>query len=204
MSDENDKDDAPLVFLGVDIETTGSSFVPNIKTIQLGAFDPKTRDIFREDVGWGEGVFIMDPEATAVHGISRERILAAPSARNIDEQLYAWLTEHGAKPRRVIPIGFNVGAFDMPFVRRDFPKSATLFSYRTADLNAICFALGAAHEVDWRRFKTVAKSYAKACASGLVPDLKEHDAAYDAVEAWFCYEYLVGLVRNLKGLKELL
>jgi hypothetical protein len=183
-----------LRLLGLDIETTGSEFRPEIKTIQIGVYDPVTGDLFRGDVGWPDGSFVMVPEATAIHHFTYERIVAAPSARIVDESLTAWLTDHGVVAKRGIAIGFNVGAFDMPFVRRDLPLSGQHFSYRAVDLNAICFALAEARGVDWQRIKKNAVGVARAELLKSYPQLGPHDAGWDSVEAVLCYRYLVQLI----------
>jgi DNA polymerase III epsilon subunit-like protein len=188
----NDK----LRLLGLDIETTGSDFKPDIKTIQIGVFDPKTKRLFRMDVGWPDGTFTMVPEATAVHNIPKERILAASYAATVDYALLEFLTSLGVGAKQGIAVGFNVGSFDMTFVRRDLPNSASLFSYRTIDLNAVCFAIGEATGIDWKRIKDVAVADAKARLRVLVPDLKAHDAGYDAMEAVLVFEFLTTSIRE--------
>lgn len=182
-------------FLGVDIETTGSDFTDRIKTIQIGVFDTETGDLFRSDIGWPEGLFDMVPEATAIHGFTIGRILKAPSAHEVDEHLSRWMAEHGVTEKRGVAIGFNVGGFDLPFVRRDLPEASRRLSYRSADLNAICFALAAAKGLSWMSVKETVKKEARLEAS-IRTTLQPHDAAYDAMEAVYAYRCLV---RWMKG-----
>jgi len=189
----------PVRFLGADIETSGSDFVDRIKTIQIGVYDLVTGDLFRSDIGWPDGSFDMVPEAMAVTGFTQERILGAPSAASVDNRLLQWLDEHNVKVKRGITIGFNVGIFDMPFIRRDLPLSAERLSYRCIDLNAVCFALADSMNVSWMSVKEKAK---KAARRQMTYDgspfnhLQPHDGGYDAGEAAFAYKFLVVWMRG--------
>ena len=65
-----------------------------------------------------EAVALADPKAMEVHGIPESEIHAAPRAAEVDSRLHDWCLEHGASEdkRALIAVGWNVGAFDMPFV----------------------------------------------------------------------------------------
>ena len=189
-----------LRILGVDIETCASAFVLRNKLVQIGVFDSETRQLFRMDVGWKDDEFDTDLEVVEkVHHISRERTLASPPASTVDATLIAFLDKLGVGPKRGIAVGFNVAGFDMNFVRRDLPFSAARFSYRTIDLNAICFAIGKATGVPWERIKKVAVQAAKEELAMMVPDLKAHDAGWDAMCAVLVFEFLAHSIREKKG-----
>lgn len=184
-----------LHYLGCDIETTGSEFKFEHKTIQIGVYDPKTQTLFREYVGWNEGTFEMEPEATAVHKIPREMILAARPASEVDTMLLNWLVSRGVRAKRGIIVGFNVGVFDMPFVRRDLPTASRHISYRCVDLNAILMSMAVATGVSWLKLKEKAKAYARSVLATEMPDLTQHDAGYDAREAILCWQWCVAQLR---------
>jgi DNA polymerase III epsilon subunit-like protein len=189
----------PVRFLGCDIETTGSDFTDRIKTINIGVYDLLTGDLFRSDIGWPEGSFDMVSEASAVHGITKERILSAPSALSVEMDLDRWLDAHGVGLKRGIAIGFNVGVFDMPFIRRDLPVAAARFSYRCIDLNAVCFALAESLDVSWMSVKEKAKKAARnqmVFTGSPVSQLKPHDGGWDAMEAALAYKFLVVWMRG--------
>jgi hypothetical protein len=134
--------------------------------------------------------------AEGVHGFSQAEIAAAMPATEADDLLAAWLIEHGADPKRrgqSIPVGFNVGAFDMPHVAAVLPKTSALFSRRTVDLNALCFTLegfafdGEEQTMDW--WILLSKFYATRTIATLLADTgtQAHDAGYDALlhlHAW--------------------
>src|SRR5271155_3016324 len=127
----------PLVFMGLDIESTGSERPPTRQLIQIGVAS-QTGFVFTSDVGHPHGEFEFDPEARKVNGFTDERVEAGPRPLVVDERLTEWLRARDVKAKRGIAIGWNVGSFDMPFVRHYLPRSSKLFSYRTIDLNAVC------------------------------------------------------------------
>ena len=150
------------------------------------------------------GEFTWDARAAAVHGYTEEEILNAPTAQEVDNQLYSWMINHGATPKHkvAIAVGFNVGAFDLPHVALVLPKTMTLLSRRTADLNAICFALeGKEHNGStptWSGWKRIASIYAERTIATLPqePGSAAHDAGYDALLHLYAFHYLKAAINN--------
>ena len=133
----------------------------------------------------------------AVHGIPREAIVAAPRAPEVDERLYEWCLRHGGRvdKRKLVTVGWNVGAFDLPFVRQALPKTFTLLSRRSADLNAICFALGGAVTIGgsrpgWTGFRRMSKRHAEQALTKLGIEPAWHDAGYDALAGLLSFLWL--------------
>jgi DNA polymerase III epsilon subunit-like protein len=186
------------LFLGLDGEMSSSELSEGGKLIQIGIATEEGINIsYTMNPGecqWSEAAF-------EVHGITLESLQSAPSPAEIDEKLYEDLLLIGADPKRrskTIPVGFNVGAFDMPFVKDSLPKSFSLFSRRTVDLNALCFALD--HKVDggmpvnadtW-------KKRAKAYAIEQIGMENQHDAGWDAMMHYRCYEFLRNMIANTR------
>jgi hypothetical protein len=101
-----------------------------------------------------------------------------------------------------VAVGWNVGAFDMPFVRDALPMTCPLFSRRTADLNAVCFTLGGALHLGgstpkWSTWKRLAKEAAQSSllAAGVATDW--HDAGYDAVASLAAWNWLRDRIAGL-------
>jgi len=167
-------------FVGLDIETTGSDINSNHGLIQIGVdFGAGAR--FVSDVKPHVGAAIDWEEAMTVNKFTIERLEAAPDRLAVDLQLHTWLAKQGAEKRRLIPVGWNVAGFDMPFVRRYLPSAATMFSYRSVDLNAICFTMsGSKHPFEeWKRqAKKIAADAIAAEDDRFEPAW--HDALYDA------------------------
>ena len=141
----------------------------------------------------GEG-FAWSSRAEGVHGFTRDEVLAAPSAKDVDEALCTWLLEQGidADVRGgVIPVGFNVGAFDMPHLAVALPQAHAMFSRRTVDLNSVCFTIDGmvygGMPVSASGWKRMAKTYADRVLHAAGTVVNQHDAGYDALlhlHAW--------------------
>jgi hypothetical protein len=127
--------------IGLDGEMSDSEHVDGAVLVQIGvAFDATER--FSAILGWPEGSYFKTDRAMAVHGIHPELIAAADAPAEVDAQLEQWLLAHGAgsDKRALVSVGYNVGAFDLSFVRAYRPRTSQLFSRRVDDLNAFCLA----------------------------------------------------------------
>ena len=194
----------PNVFLGLDGEMSASDLARGGRLVQIGlAAGTAESDRFVEVIGWAEGEFAADPKAMAVHGIPAERILAAPRAAEVDERAFAFCLAHGgsAAHRTLIAVGWNVGAFDMPFVKDALPRTCSLFSRRTVDLNAVCFTLGGVLRLGgsspkWNTLKRLAKDAAQAALLAGGTATTWHDAGYDALASLLAWQWLRDRIRQ--------
>ena len=189
-----------LVLMGVDLETTMSDPPPRGRLLQIGVcfavVEPCKPMLsgakFVSDVGYPDfETMERSAEADKVHGITLERIGRAKSVWDVDRELSLFLLANGVGPKRAIAIGWNVGGFDMPFVRFYLPMSAQRFSYRTIDLNAVCMTVGTARSIPWKTLKDKSKAYAAEWIRSSYPEVGPHDAGYDAMEAVVCWRWLV-------------
>ena len=87
-------------------------------------------------------------------------------------------------------VGWNVGSFDVPFVRKHLPGVASVLSYQSADLNAACFIISEAQGISYKGLKARAKEYAAEMALKDGLDEAWHDAGYDALASLYAWEYL--------------
>jgi hypothetical protein len=179
-----------LIFLGLDGEMTGSGSPLDYQLIQIGVA-LMNGERFVSDIGFD--TWNQTQEAMEVNKFTDERIRAGPAQWGVDRALFDFLEGSGAQPRRVVPIGWNVGSFDMPFVRQYLPRSAALFSYRTIDLNAVAFTVAAALGEDWKNLKKQAQKYADDHLGSL--GTQRHDAGYDAAAAVWEWRWLMAKIR---------
>jgi DNA polymerase III epsilon subunit-like protein len=192
------------IFMGLDGEMTSADLDQGGKLIQIGlATGTEPEERITELIGWDRDDFFADPVAMAVHGIPEETIVAAPRAPEVDEKLHEWCLAHGGKPekRKLVTVGWNVGAFDLPFVRHTLPKTFTLLSRRSADLNAICFALGDTVNMGgsrpaWTGFRRMSKRAAEKQLTKLGIDPAWHDAGYDALAGLLSFRWLREAVKQ--------
>ena len=197
-----------LRFVGLDGEMTGSAsrergIVASKKyaLIQIGlatmdvgerpepvVFKPETLHTYTSDIGYD--TWNSQPQAMEVNKFTPERIRAGPRADKVDEAACAWLDANvGPGKRNLHAVGWNVGAFDLPFVTEYLPKTFNRFSYRSVDLNSILFSM-ADTDNDYKRLKHKAKSGAEAELrnQGIIPEW--HSAVYDAAAALVAFKLL--------------
>jgi len=199
------------VFLGLDGEMTGNKSPANYQLIQIGVFLPRNlysgsspdlrTQLFVSDVGyetWNE----ME-EAMEVNGFTADRIRAGKRPEDVDQDLVVWLEDWGIERKKAVPIGWNVGSFDMPYVRYYLPESSKYFSYRTVDLNSVCFTLARASHFSWTALKSASKRHAEdVMGKGTMPrrtgivgeSVSWHDAGYDAEASYVAWDYLSSLI----------
>lgn len=123
----NDVDDGgALIQLGVSVRVDG----------ELSGFDTVMKPDF--DYMW-------DETAASVHGYSKTQVDSWDVGyAEADITLHDWLLSVGCRPNKrvdTVGVGFSVGSFDMPFVRKFLPETFKLFSRRFLDLNSLIYLL---------------------------------------------------------------
>ncbi len=194
----------PNVYMGLDGEMTCADLAAGGRLIQIGlAVGTGPEERITELIGWDEGDFFAEEKAMEVHGIPVKTILAAPRPPEVDERLCEWCLDHGGKAdkRKLVTVGWNVGAFDLPFVQQALPKTFRLLSRRSADLNAICFALGGTLTVSgscpaWSGLKRMSKRFAERSLEKLGIEAAWHDAGYDALAGLLSFQWLREAVKR--------
>jgi hypothetical protein len=94
-------------------------------------------------------------------------------------------------------VGFNVGSFDLPFLKQSLPILASRLSRRVVDLNSIIFSMSDTN-AKFEKIKADAKDYAFEKMNGMFDGFKnrQHDAEYDAVMSLYCFEYLRAVIKS--------
>lgn len=177
------------MFVGLDGEMSGTELSDGARLIQIGLALPNAAYV----ANINPGEMSWDPEAEAVHKIPRENLPSNPNADVVDANAYSFLVSLGADPKRrnkTIPVGWNVGSFDMPFVKETLPNLNSLFSRRTVDLNALCFALDGKEENGMRVNAETWKARSKEYAIKKIGYEDAHNAGWDAKMSLYCFEYL--------------
>jgi DNA polymerase III epsilon subunit-like protein len=191
-----------VVLLGLDGEMSGSEIQEGHVLIQIGAAFSAT-ERFSSLLGYPKDSYPSTEVAMNVHGFTPSQIERAPSPKEVDDLFYAWLTgaleKRGldTKVHRLIPVGFNVGGFDLPFIKKFLPRSYSLLSRRVVDLNAFLFSYadrrvpyqGATPK--WSGWKRLAVAAAKKELRDAGVKESAHDAGYDALEALEVLKFLL-------------
>ena len=192
------------LLIGLDGEMSDSEIDKGAVLIQIGICDDygnTFESLIGHDPGW-----YKTEQASLVHNIPDEDIIAAPRPEEVDRRLRRWLearlSEAGARHehtgiRPFIPVGWNVGGFDMPFVRATLPESCGLISRRSLDLNALCFAFEEARVTYHGERKSFDgwKKLAIEYAGKQFVDARWHNALFDAQAAREAYNFLTSSFR---------
>jgi len=183
-----------LWYAGFDIETTGLN--PNHHgMIELGLMlDPRV-DVWQSYVY--PGIVEYSAEALEVNGQTKNTIAKFPSMRAVEDKFLVMAEEVGLQKRQIVPIGFNVGSFDMQFLRKQSPLIASYFSHRSVDLNSVVYTL------DPLQAWNLKERLSAEVAEQMGEDRAFHTAAYDAR---FAYNFWRALQfwQNGKGLHDYL
>lgn len=136
-------------------------------------------------VRWSEG-------AAKIHNIPRdvcEGLDPAQKLFNVDVYSSAWLlplVESTPRMNRVL-VGWNVGSFDRRIVADWFPVLNQVLSYRTLDLNTVCYFTADLLNGSYEAIKKTVK----AKAAEALGEEKWHDALFDAKAGLLTYQYLL-------------
>lgn len=190
------------LLIGLDGEMSDSELDKGAVLIQIGVCD-EYGNTFESLIGHAPGWYKSE-QASGVHNIPDEDIWFAPRPDVVDQRLCQWLEERlddarargdhtGLRP--FIPVGWNVGGFDMPFVRKFLPVSCELISRRSLDLNALCYAFEDGQVtyqgerlsfIGWQRL-------AHSHANDQFDNPQWHNALFDAQAALEAYNFLTGV-----------
>jgi DNA polymerase-3 subunit epsilon len=159
----------PVIFL--DIETTGLS-VRDSKIIQFGAvkFDfktaiPKERSSPVDSLNFLiNPCILIDPQATAVHGITNEMVMDEPVFDNYALKIHSFLSGCHLS-------GFNVRTFDIPILEYEFARVNMPFPPYISVIDVMQLV----HKFNPRTLVASVRQY--------IPDYeyKSHDAYSDAL-----------------------
>lgn len=185
------------VFMGLDGEMSGCD--PDVhKLIQFGLAMSES-DQVGFMIGWDECA--CDAEALAISGITYEQILDAPRAQEVDAKLIGWCQERDIQPNSIIPVGWAVSTFDLPFVRNALPRFSGFLHHHCIELNAVCYTMAGTIpylEVfpDRANWKDMALKIAEQRLALLGMPPEWHDAAYDATASIVAWNWMRAILRS--------
>lgn len=184
-----------ITYIGIDGEMSGNDIDAGHKLIQIGL--AKYVDGEMRSIGYllNPGEMAWSEEAEKVHQFTREDVKDYGIHPGIVDPILARWANPSTQKRDFVMVGFNVGAFDRPFIKQTLPELYTKFSRRSVDINSIIFGLSNTDK-EFNRIKEAAKEYASIKMEGMFNDFRnrEHDAEYDAVMSLYCFEYLRGIM----------
>lgn len=125
----------PLVFF--DLETTGLNVVTD-RIVQFAAvkYSPGS-DTPEELVMYINPQMKIDPQATAVHGITDERVASEPTFNDLADSIFEFIGDADLS-------GYNVKRFDIPMLMEEFDRAGIRFSMqerKVVDVQEIFFKM---------------------------------------------------------------
>jgi len=183
------------MYIGLDGEMSGNDITKGSALIQIGTAIKKGDEV--ESIYYTfnplDPDMLWDDQAELVHKISKQEIENSPQDKySVDSLLSEWLIINGinlTNRMENIVVGWNVAGFDLPFIKKYLPNTFSFLSYRTLDLNALCFALDGKDDKSAKLWKKESKDYAEQKCPP-VPGYSQHNAGWDAVMALNCLDYL--------------
>jgi hypothetical protein len=196
-----------LLYVGCDLETSGTEVDQGHVPIQIGiSLGVKPDENFCSKIAWYPEEMVWSDRSAEVHKIPREQVTQVGykywylDRAHVDFLIIEWLRgiyPSGIKQGNhfVIPIGWNVGQFDLPFIKRYLPLFNSYISRRTIDLNAVVYTMDGQIEhggsyPTYKGWKKMSKDYAAAILEKCNFQTTWHDAGYDAAAGLLSWEFL--------------
>lgn len=178
-----------MILASVDLETTGLDPDKGCKLIQVGLVikNPNSDklDKYVMDVQPVGDIFI-ESRALGVNKFTLLRIAQADVTSTVDAWFDTQLRKDGYKHDTLIPVGWNVIAFDREFLRREMPLLYKYFQFaspthstRAIDLTSLGLLAEYKTGIPYSDIKVAMKNYTR----DVLGRENEHDALYDAEAA---------------------
>ena len=205
-------------FIGLDLETSGTEIEEGAVPIQVGMAvlvnDSTEPSLFKSNIGWRyfngppqRDVFpTWSDEAEGIHHLTQDTIRAAPRPSIVEGEAARWLAIEAPDTNRaaIIPVGWNIAGFDMPFIKRYLPGLQAAMAYRSVDLNAVCMSIAQAQLPSplggrWK-FQTLRKIVHEV-SGGQASQMYGghelwHDATFDALASLYAWEALIKVMQG--------
>ena len=183
------------LYVAIDLETTGLD-LDRCAITQIGIVTRNSEAEHLRSIQYeiAPNSSYWEPVALDMH---EARVKGCPRDINdVDHLVYremrnSWGIKHG----EAWPVGWNVGPFDIALLKKHMPLTASLFSYRSMELNALAAFLDETTSEEFRRNSkghiTSWKTIATRVAEQRTGRNQAHDALWDSEAAWYFLEYLL-------------
>jgi len=169
--------------IGLDIETSSSDLNYG-EILQIGVsykineeYYTTEYNIFFDKSIWNDKNWSQ--ESQEVHKITKKSLTKNKETYDsVERKIIKLLNKTFGEGSIIIPVGFNVGSFDLQFIKSKMPILYSRLSYRVIDLNSI-FLYKSLKNCDFNEF-IENKKYAKLDIINSLSENNEHNASYDA------------------------
>lgn len=169
--------------IGLDIETSSSDLSYG-EILQLGVaykindeYYTTEYNLFFDKSIWHDKNWSKESEN--VHKITKKSLTKNKDTYDsVQSKIINLLNKTFGERSIIIPVGFNVGSFDLQFIKSKMPILYSRLSYRVIDLNSL-FLYKSLNSFDFNEFIEI-KNNAKLDIAKNLSEKKEHNASYDA------------------------
>lgn len=169
--------------IGLDIETSSSDLNYG-EILQLGVaykineeYYTTEYNLFFDKSIWHDKNWSKESEN--VHKITKKSLTKNKDTYDsVQSKIINLLNNIFGERSIIIPVGFNVGSFDLQFIKSKMPILYSRLSYRVIDLNSL-FLFKSLNSFDFNEFIEI-KNNAKLDIAKNLSEKKEHNASYDA------------------------
>jgi oligoribonuclease (3'-5' exoribonuclease) len=177
--------------IGLDIETSSSDLNYG-EILQLGVsykineeYYSTEYNIFFDKLIWHD--LNWSKESENVHKITKKSLTKNKDTYDsVQSKIINLLNNTFGEESIIVPVGFNVGSFDLQFIKSKMPILYKRLSYRVIDLNSL-FLYKSLSNYDYNEFIEIKKN-AKLDIIESLSEKKEHNASYDAMLALLILE----------------
>ena len=181
--------------LFIDIETSGTDPVKHtilsigivISLNGLEDFQSFYREVKYNDI-------VVSPASIEVNKIDLSDQTGRIPLAKVDEESSAFIKKHYNTDFKPMPIGLNIGSFDMQFINRQMPYFSTKLSSRSVDLNSLIYVYAEKHSEDFTLAKEKLSGIAIAKTNSLGLGIEKHNALYDAIYSLALYSEIKDII----------
>lgn len=167
--------------LFLDIETSGTNYSKHSILsigIVISANEFENYQSFYEEIKYDD--LVISPDAIAINEFEFKNQNGRITLEKADNIAFDFVKKYYSKNNKALAIGLNIGEFDLLFINKYMPKLSSLLDRRSVNLNSLIYLLADVNSVDFINLKQDLSEKAMVQANQWAPDLKKHNALYDA------------------------
>lgn len=115
-----------------------------------------------------------------------------------DKEAVAFIKKYYPIDKKPMPIGLNVGSFDLQFINKQMPLLSKVLNRRSVDLNSLMYMLAHKHSKDFLELKQELSDEANKRTVNLGLGIEKHNALFDAMFNLNLYLLIKKDLLNLK------
>lgn len=134
---------------------------------------------FYREIEYGE-LAIM-PESIAVNKFDFTDRKNKTPLLQADKEAVDFLKKYYPGNITPMPVGLNIGGFDLQFINRHMPLLSKKLSHRSVELNTLIYILAEKHSMEFLELKKELSDKATSTVEKLGLGISKHNALFDAV-----------------------